>query len=179
MPNIKPEQTSKLSQFLSTAKGELLTVSVIGAIIFGFAVSLIGFVLNFISQTLYPFSYSFLSSPLHTYLPRIAVSPSLPASLLFGALFTVAVYYFEKNIFYRRFNILLKAIFSSIAACAFVFVSNLISALAEVSELDVVTIFLYSTEVSELPLLSIYYFLLSLPIFALCDGLRRRIFGLP
>ncbi len=179
MPNIKPEQAKKLSTFLSTSKGELLTVSVIGTIAYTFAVSLIGFVLSFISQTLYPFSYPFLSSPLHTFLPRIAVSPSLPATLLFGALMTAAVYYFEKNIFYRRFHIILKACFSSIAACVLVFVSNLISALAEASGLGAVAFFLYSTEVSELPLLFLYYFLISIPVFALCDAIRRKIFGLP
>lgn len=179
MPNIKPEQASKKSQFLSTSKGELMTVSVVGAVTYTFAVSLIGYILSFISQTLYPFSYSFLSAPLHTFLPQIAVSPPLAASLLFGALMTVGVYYFEKNIFYRRFHILLKVCFSSIAACVLVFVSNLIAALAEAAGIGALSYILYSTEVSELPSLFLYYFLLSIPVFALCDAMRRKIFGLP
>lgn len=174
MPNIKPERSSVLTEFLSTRSGEAVTVGALGAVAYTAAVSLIGFIISFISQTVYPFSYSFISSPLHSYLPGIAVAPSLLPSLIFGALFTVAVYYFEKNIFYRRFHILLKAAFASVAATAFAFISNLLSYLS-----DVFSFFLYSVDPDELIWLFIYFYLISIALFALCDTIRRRIFVLP
>ncbi len=179
MPNIKHEHASKLGEFLSTRSGEIITVGILGAVAYTTAVSIIGSVISFISQTVYPFSYSFISSPLHSYLPRIAVSPTLPASIIFGASLTLALYYFEKNIFYRRFHILLKSGFASIAACSFVFVSNLLAFAAEIAGLGGIDLLFFTVETNELPLLFIYYYLLSIPLFSLCDLIRRRIFGLP
>lgn len=179
MPNIKRERSSIISNFLSTRGGETTTVGVIGAISYASAVLLIGFVIGFVSQAVYPFSYSFFTSPLHSYLPRIVVSPSLIGSFIFGAALTIALYFFEKNIFYRRFHILLKAGFASIAACVAVFISNLLAYAAESFGLNEINLFFYRADARELPILFIYYYLLSIPLFSLCDLIRRQIFALP
>ena len=93
--------------------------------------------------------------------------------------FTLVIYYFEKNIFYRRFNLALKAGFASVAACVLVFVSSLVSILSDISGFDYLSLLFYSADVTELPALFIYYYLASLPIFFLCGQIRRRIFVLP
>jgi len=179
MPNIKPEKASGITFFLSTPRGEFITIVTVGALLYTLAVSLIGLTFRFVSETIYPFSYPFLSSPLHSFLPTIIISPPLFSSLLFGGAITVAIYYFEKNIFYRRFHITIKTAFSAIAACAAVFISSIILYLSEIISFNVFVPVLYSAEAHELPILFIYYYILSYPIFSLCDALRRRLFGFP
>lgn len=179
MPNIKPELRQGIGSFIHTRRGELVTVVVIGGILWALGTAAVGAALVFVSETLYPFSYSFINTPLHRYLPLIATEPKFIANLLFGSLFTLAVYTFEKNIFYRRFHIALKAVFASVAACAFVFVSGLISYLFELAGLGIISLFLLESDAAELPALFIYFFLTALPLFSLCDGIRRRIFLLP
>ena len=179
MPNIKPERTRSISNFLSKRGGEITAVGAIGAVTYVLTVSLIGFVISFVSQAVYPFSYSFFTSPLHSYLPRVVVSPSPIASLIFGAAFTLAIYYFEKNIFYRRFHILIKAGFASIAACVALFISNLLSYVADQVGINGIDLLFFKVDAGELPILFIYYYLLSIPLFSLCDLIRRQIFALP
>lgn len=179
MPNIKPERTRTILNFLSTRGGEITAVGAIGAVSYVLSVSLIGFVIGFVSQAVYPFSYSFFTSPLHSYLPRVVVSPSPIASVVFGAAFTLAIYFFEKNIFYRRFHILIKAGFASIAACVALFLSNLLAYATERIGFGGIDLLFFSVEAGELPILFIYYYLLSIPLFSLCDLIRRQVFALP
>ena len=175
MPNIK----QKNENFLLSRTGEALTVSAAGAIFYTLLAITAGAVAEFGSTTLYPFSYPFMHSPLHAFIPRIALEPPMPATLIFAALFTLGIYYFEKNIFYRRFNLALKAGFAAVAACVLVFLSSLLSILADTAGLAFFSLFFYSADVIELPALFIYYYLASLPIFFICGQIRRRIFALP
>ena len=175
MPDIKRKRES----FLSTRHGEAITVSAVGAVAFTLIATVIGAVAKFVSTTLYPFSYPFLHTPLHSFLPEIALEVPLASTLLFAALFTSGIYYFEKNIFYRRINLALKAGFAAIGACALVYISTLFSILADTGGLGLLSPFFYFADVNELPALFIYYYLTSLPIFFVCGQIRRRIFVLP
>lgn len=179
MPNIKPELRRGFLGYIHTRQGETILVLTVGGVIWALGTAAAGTVAVFVSETLYPFSYAFFHTPLHEYLPTIATEPSFIANLLFGALFSLAVYTFEKNIFYRRFHLALKALFASVAACAFVFVSGLISYLFEISGLGALGFLFLEAEANELPSLVIYYYITSLPLFALCDSIRRRIILLP
>ena len=179
MPNIKPELRRGFRGYIHTRRGEALLVLSAG----GFAWVLIsatsGAIAVFVSETLHPFTYPFIHKPLHGYLPSVATQPRFFGNLIFGALFAFAVYTFEKNIFYRRFNLALKAFFASVVACAFVFISGLISYLFEFWGFGTLSLFLLEADVSELPALAIYYYLAALFLFPLCDNIRRRIFLLP
>ena len=175
MPAIKRKHES----FLSTMYGEVITVTAIGALSFTLVATIVGVVAKSVSTTLYPFSYPFLHTPLHSFIPEIALDVPLVPTLIFAALFSLGIYYFEKNIFYRRINLALKAGFAAIAACSFVFISSLITILADVGGVSLPSTLLYSADVNELPALFIYYYLTSLPIFFVCGQIRRRIFLLP
>jgi len=175
MPNIKDNKGS----FLFSRGGEIIAVSAAGCIIFTLLAIVVGTTAEFISTTVYPFSYPFLHSPLHSFLPGIVLDPPLLPTLIFAALFTLGIYYFEKNIFYRRISLALKAGFAAIAACSFVFISSLIMILADTGGLTLPSTLFYLADVSELPALFIYYYLTSLPIFFVCGQIRRRIFSLP
>ncbi len=175
MPNIK----QKNENFLLSRTGEALTVSGAGAVLFTIFAMTAGAVAEFVSTTLYPFSYPFMHAPLHAFLPRIALSPPLPATPIFAAILTLGIYYFEKNIFYRRFHLALKAGFAAVTACVLVFISSLLSILADMAELGFFSLFFYSADVTELPALFVYYYLASLPIFFICAQIRRRIYALP
>lgn len=175
MPIIKKEKRS----FLSSRAGEAVTVGITGAIFFTLITTVLGAAARFVSTTVYPFSYPFLHSPLHAFVPRIAITPPFPTTPIFASLFTLGIYYFEKNIFYRRFHLALKAAFASIAACVLVFVSSLLYILSNTAGIGFVKIFLYRADVNELPALFIYYYLTSLPVFFICGQIRRKIFALP
>lgn len=175
MPNIK----RKHKDFLYTKFGEELIVSISGAIVFTLIAVTSGWVATYASTTVYPFSYPFLHSPLHSLLPRLVQAPPIPATPIFAALFSLGIYHFEKNIFYRRFSLALKAGFASVAACTFVFISSLLSFISESVGIDMLGLFLYRADVGELPALFIYYYLTSLPMFFLSGQIRRRIFALP
>ena len=175
MPDIKRKSKS----LQSSSKIEALTVSASGAVLYTLWAISVGAVSEFVSTTVYPFSYPFLHSPLHSFLPRIALEIPLPATPIFGAVFSSGIYYFEKNIFYRRINLLLKAGFAAVGACALVFVSSLIPILAEAGGLTLPHTLFYSADVGELPALFIYYYITSLPIFFFCGQIRRRMFALP
>lgn len=179
MPNIKPELRQGIRSFIYTRHGELILILTVGGVLWALAAATAGAVAVFVSETLYPFSYAFLHTPLHKFLPLIATEPNFFANMLFGSLFTLAIYSFEKNIFYRRFHLALKALFASVAACAFVFVSGLISYLFESAGVGILSFFLLEADVYELPALIIYYFFAALALFSLCDSIRRRIFLLP
>jgi hypothetical protein len=103
----------------------------------------------------------------------------MPATPIFAALLTLAIYYFEKNIFYRRINLTLKAGFASVAACVLVFISSLLSILADMGGLGKFSRFFYTASVAELPALFIFYYLTSLPLFFVCGQIRRKIYALP
>jgi hypothetical protein len=175
MPNIK----QKHGRFVDSRAGEAITVSASGALVFTLIAASLGAVAEFVSNTVYPFSYPFLHTPLHGFIPRIALRPPLPATLIFAALFTLGIYYFEKNIFYRRFHLALKACFAAIAACALVFVSNLLSAFCYILRIEYLSFIFYSTNVAELPFFLVYYYLTSLPLFLLSGMIRRNIYALP
>ncbi len=179
MPNIKPELKSRARRFIETRQGESAIVASAGSIFWTLGTALFGFLAVFVSETLYPFTYPFIHTPLHEFLPRIATEPYFAANILFGALFATAVYNFERNIFYRRFHLALKAAFAAIAACVFVFASGLISFIFDSWGIGILSVFFLEADAEELPGLLIYYYLASLPLFYLCDGLRRRIFLLP
>ncbi len=173
MPNIKPEQTKKFSSFLHSTNGEALTVALTGALSWAIGAAVVGYALRYLSTLIYPFSYMLLHSPIHTFLPRAVSYPSFLANLLFGAAFASAVYYFEKNIFYRRFHISVKALFAAVAGCVFVFVTGLIS------HAGFLPFLFHYTDALELPWLFLYYYMMSLPVFALCNLIRREIFLFP
>lgn len=179
MPNIKPELRRGIQSYIHTRQGEIALVSVVGAVLFALGSAVVGYFLVFVSETLYPFSYSFIHKPLHSFLPRLVTEPRLIANLLSGWLLTLSVYFFQKNIFYRRFHLSLKALFSAVAACAFVFISSVISYLSESLGADTLSMLFLEATAEELPWLIIYYYFASLPVFALCDTIRRRIFLLP
>jgi hypothetical protein len=175
MPNIKYQNNS----FILSRTGEMLTVSCIGSTLFTLIAITLGTTVKYVSTTLYPFSYPFIHNPLHSFLPQIALNPPIPATPIFAALFTLAIYYFEKNVFYRRINLALKAGFASVAACALVFISNLLSILADMGGLGMFSRFFYTANVAELPALFIYYYLTSLPLFFISGEIRRKIYALP
>lgn len=175
MPNIK----YKKENFLFSRGGEIIAVSAVGSLTFTLLAITVGITAEFVSTTIYPFSYPFMHMPLHSFVPQIALNPPIPATPIFAALFTLAIYYFEKNIFYRRINLALKAGFASIAACVLVFISSLLSILADMAGLGMFSRFFYSADVSELPALFIFYYLTSLPLFFLCGQIRRKIYALP
>ena len=175
MPRIKQEKSS----FIYTRTGEAVTVCAVGAITFTLMATVIGAIITFASNTVYPFSYPFIHSPLHSFIPDIALYPQIPATLFFSAIFTSSIYFFEKNIFYRRFHLALKAAFSAIAACVLVFISTLLSIICDMMGLAFLSSLFYSADVAELPILFIYYYLFSLPIFLFSDLIRRRVFALP
>lgn len=179
MPNIKAECTKRLGKLLATPSGELAIVAGIGAVAYTAATVLIGAGIVFVSDTLYPFSYTLINHPLHSTLPRIIISPPVAATLLFGTCATMTIYRFEKNIFYRRIHILIKSAFASVAATAFIYVSNLLRYLLEAEGLGAASMLFYTAEVKELHWIIGYYYLLSMPLFALCDMIRRKIFVLP
>lgn len=175
MPNIKQKNVG----FFSSRGGEAITVSTLGALLFTLAAIAFGAVAKFASTTVYPFSYPFLHTPIHGFIPKIALDPPLPATPIFAALFTLGIYYFEKNIFYRRFHLAMKAGFAAVAACVLVFLSNLLSVLCEISGLRALDGLFYSADVAELPLLFVYYYLASLPLFFISGQIRRNIYALP
>lgn len=179
MPNIKPELRKGIGSFIHTRQGELALVLIVGGVLWTLGAAAVGAAIVFVSETLYPFSYVFVRTPLHGYLPLTVTEPKWTANLIFGSSFTLAIYTFEKNIFFRRFNLALKSVFASVAACAFVFVSGSISYLFEFVGAGILSLFLFEADAPELPFLLIYYFLAALPLFSLCDGIRRRIFLLP
>lgn len=179
MPNIKPELQKGIKGYIHTREGERTLVLTVGGLIWALGAAAIGAAAVFVSETLYPFSYSFLHAPIHGYLPTVATAPGFAANLLFGALFSLSIYTFEKNIFYRRFHLALKALFASVAACAYVFVSGLVSYFLESAGFSALSLLFLTAEAVELPMLLVYYYIASLPVFALCDNIRRRIFLLP
>lgn len=175
MPNIKHRNEG----FIFSRMGEMLTVAFAGGVLFSLLAITVGMVSMFVSTTLYPFSYPFMHMPLHSFLPQIVLYPPITATSIFAALLTLAIYYFEKNIFYRRINLALKAGFASVAACVLVFISNLLSILADMGGLGMISRFFYTANVAELPALFIFYYLTSLPLFFLSGQIRRKIYALP
>ncbi len=173
MPNIKPENEKKAVLWLGTARGEAITVAAVGGSLWAFGASLIAYIIRYLSRVLYPFSYPFVPNELYTLLPDTVVLPSFAANLIFGMLFSMGIYLFEKNIFYRRINSAAKAAFASIAACLFIFISGFLT------HSDILSFLFMSTDPLELPLLFVYYFLMSLPLFTLCKAIRREIFLMP
>lgn len=179
MPNIKPELRQGIRGYIFTRQGEMIFILIVGGVVWALGSAVAGAIAVFVSETLYPFSYAFFHMPLHGYLPMIATEPKLIANLFFGALWTIAVYNFEKNIFYRRFHLALKAFFASVAACAFVFVSSLISYVLEYMGFGMLSFLFLEANASELLGLFVYYYLAAMPLFSLCDNIRRRVFLLP
>ncbi len=173
MANIKPERRKNIRSLISSSLGEATTVSTVGAIGWVISAMAVGYTIRYISGSVYPFSYMLIHSPLHTFLPRSVYDPEFIADLIFGAAFTATIYYFEKNIFYRRYHISLKAMFAAVAGCVFVFVTGLIS------HAGILPFLFHNTVATELPWLFLYYYLMSLPVFALCNLIRREIFLFP
>ena len=169
MPYIKPRAGSPIKIFLSTQWGEALTASILGGIFRTFISLLFVKTCVFVSETLYPFTYPFFHAPLHSWIPETILNSHIIYQLIFSSGFALLIYYFEKNIFYRRFHLGLKTAFASIAACVAVFVVGLFSSILPIPEI-------YSTE---LPGLFIYNYLTLLPLFLFCDCIRRSIFVLP
>lgn len=179
MPNIKPEERSKFALFLNSREGEFCLVALSCAALWALSAEIFARIAIYISDTLYPFTYSFFHTPLHAFLPRLAYQPPLAANLLFGAAFGYTVYLFEKNIFYRRMSILLRAAFGAVAACVIVFLSGLLGFADEAVSLGLLSPLLLSAEANELPMLLAYYFFATIEITAYCDAVRRRVFLLP
>ncbi len=169
MPYIKQREESPIKLFLSTRWGEALTAALLGGIFHTFIAVLFVRLSVFISETLYPFTYPFFRAPMHSWIPDAVLKSNLIYEITFSVIFAILIYYFEKNIFYRRFPLVLKTAFASIAGCVYVFVLGLFSAFLPIPEL-------YATE---LPALFIYHYLTLLPLFLFCDFIRRRIFVLP
>lgn len=169
MPYIKQKEESPIKLFLSTRWGETLTVAILGGIFRTFIALSFVRICVFVSETLYPFTYPFFRAPLHSWIPGAVVESNLIYEITFSVVFALLIYYFEKNIFYRRFHIVLKTAFASVAACVYVFVFGLLSAFIPIPEL-------YATE---LPSLFIYHYITLLPLFLFCGLIRRRIFVLP
>lgn len=173
MPNIKPEKERKALLWLDTVKGEAITVAALGGSIWAFGAALGGYVIRYISELFYPFSYQFVHIPLHQLLPNVISEPNFTANLLFGMLYAPSIYFFEKNIFYRRLNIAIKALFAAVAACLYVFLMSFFS------YFGILGYFFMAAEAQALPALFVYYYLSSLPLFALCNTIRREIFLMP
>ncbi len=169
MPYIKPREESPIKLFLSTRWGEALTAATLGGVFH--TVIAVAFVrlCVFVSDTLYPFTYPFFHAPLHSWIPDAILKSNLIYQIAFSVTFSLLIYYFEKNIFYRRFPLVLKTAFAALAGCVYVFVFGLFSAFPPIHEV-------YATE---LPALFIYHYLTLLPLFLFCDQIRRRIFLLP
>lgn len=179
MAIIKPERHNKTARFLNTLEGEFCLVAASSALIWALSSEIFARLALFVSDTLYPFTYPFFHTPLHGFLPQIAYRPPFAANLIFGAFFGYAVYRFDKNLFYRRLNKIIRAAFGSVAACVFVFISGLL-AFADVQyALGFLSPVLLQADTAELPMLFIYYFFATLGITAFCDSLRRRVFLLP
>ncbi len=169
MPQIKPREGSQIKIFLSSRYGEAATVALLGGI-FRTVLSLSFLRLCvFVSDTLYPFTYPFFHAPLHSWLPDAVLKSGLIYEFIFSVIFSLLIYYFEKNIFYRRFHLALKAAFATVAACVFVFVVGLFSSFLPIPVI-------YATE---LPGLFVYHYLTLMPLFLFCDLIRRRIFFMP
>lgn len=169
MPYIKPREESKIKIILSSRYGEAATVAILGGAFMTFSSTLFVKLCVFVSETLYPFTYPFFHTPLHSWLPDAVLRSSLIYEFIFSVIFSILIYYFEKNIFYRRFHLALKTAFAAIAACVFVFVIGLFSSFLPIPEI-------YATE---LPSLFIYHYLTLMPLFLFCDLIRRRIFLMP
>lgn len=169
MPYIKQRKESGLKMFLSSQYGEAITAALLGGI-FRTVISL-SFVrlCVFVSDTLYPFTYPFFRTPLHAWLPEAVIESNLIYEFIFSAIFALLVYYFEKNIFYRRFHLALKTAFAAVAACVYAFIFGFFSSFLPVPDV-------YATE---LPGLFIYHYLTLLPLFLFCDQIRRKIFVMP
>lgn len=169
MPYIKPRAASRFKIFLSSREGELCLVTVIGGL---FQTVLSAFTVRlcvFVSETLYPFTYPFFHTPLHAFLPESVTETNLIYSAVFSALFAVLIYYFEKNIFYRRFPLFLKVAFASVAACVYVYILGLFSVFIPIP----------TPEAGDLLALFVYNYLTLIPLFLFSDQIRRRIFMLP
>jgi hypothetical protein len=169
VPYIKQKEESRIKLFLSTRWGEALTAAVLGGIFHAFISDLFVKLSVFASETLYPFTYPFFHAPLHSWIPETILNSHIIYQLIFSSGFALLIYYFEKNIFYRRFHLGLKTAFAAIAACVAVFVVGLFSYVLPIPEI-------YS---AELPGLFIYNYLTLLPLFLFCDCIRRSIFALP
>ncbi len=169
MPYIKPREESPIKIFLSSRYGEAVTVAVLGGVFQTFGSSLFVKICVFVSETLYPFTYPFFHTPLHSWLPDAVLKSSLIYEFTFSVIFSLLIYYFEKNIFYRRFHLALKAAFAAVAACVFVFIIGLFSSFLPIPVI-------YETE---LPGLFVYHYLTLMPLFLFCDLIRRRIFLMP
>ena len=169
MPYIKPRANSRFKIFLSSREGELCLVALLGGLFQTAFSALTVHLCVFISETLYPFTYPFFHTPLHAFLPESVTETNLIYSAVFSALFAVLIYYFEKNIFYRRFPLFLKVAFASVAACVYVFVLGFFSAFLKIP----------APEADDLPALFIYNYLTLIPLFLFSDQIRRRIFMLP
>lgn len=169
MPYIKQREESRIKLLLSTRWGEVLTVTILGGIFHTFIAELFIKVCVFVSETLYPFTYPFFHAPIHSWIPTVVLESNPIYQIIFSVIFALLIYYFEKNIFYRRFPLVLKTAFASIAGCVYVYIFGIFSAFLTIHEI-------YATE---LPSLFIYHYLTLLPLFLFCDFIRRRIFILP
>lgn len=169
MPYIKPREESPFKLFLSTRWGEIVSVAILGGVFQTFISILFVKLCVFISETLYPFTYPFFHAPMHLWIPEAILNSNLIYEIFFSVIFSLLIYYFEKNIFYRRFPLVLKTSFAALAGCVYYFVFGLFSSFLPVAEI-------YATE---LPSLFIYHYITLLPLFLFCDGIRRRIFILP
>lgn len=169
MPYIKPRNESPIKIFLSSQYGEAATIAILGGIFRSFISILFIKICVFVSETLYPFTYPFFHTPLHSWLPDAVLKSSLIYEFIFSVIFSLLIYYFEKNIFYRRFHLAIKTAFAAVAACVYVFVAGLFSSFLPIPVI-------YS---NELPGFFIYHYLTLLPLFLFCDYIRRRIFLMP
>ena len=169
MPYIKQQEKNQIELFLSTRSGEALTASILGGAFQSLISLLFVKICVFVSQTLYPFTYPFFHSPMHSWIPSAVLEPNPIYKILFSATFALLIYYFEKNIFYRRFPLVFKAAFASLAGCVYVYILGFLSVLLPIAEI-------YATD---LPSLFIYHYLTLLPLFLFCDSIRRRLFLLP
>lgn len=169
MPFIKPREESPIKIFLSSRYGEAATVAILGGAFRTFTSILFVKLCVFVSETLYPFTYPFFHTPLHSWLPDAVLRSSLIYEFIFSVIFSLLIYYFEKNIFYRRFHLALKSAFAAIAACVYSLIIGLFSSFLPIP-------MIYATE---LPGLFVYHYLTLMPLFLFCDLIRRRIFLMP
>lgn len=179
MPNIKPEEMNRAARFIYTREGEFCLVAASCGLLWALAAELFAKLALFVSKTLYPFTYPFFHTPLHEFLPTVGHSPSFAANLIFGAFFGYALYFFEKNIFYRRIPKPIRAMFGSIAACVIVFISGLIAFADDSYGLGLLSFLFLSAEPDQLLHLLGYYFFAVLCITSFCDTIRRQVFLLP
>ena len=179
MPLIKPETRKPINVFLSSQKGEALILLFSGGAFWSIWIYITGGIIRYVSGLIYPFTYIILPLPLDEYLPQLMISPSLGVSFFFGALLAFYIYRFEKNVFFRRIHILLRALFAAIAASAFVFICSVAVILLSDSGIAQIVSFFPKAAPIELPALLILLYLYSFPLISLCDLIRRRIFILP